>query len=108
MKTVKLSCEIIKDLLPLYVDGVVSEESKKLLEEHFAECNNCQELAEQMQLNVKKEQETNLVESEALNNLSKKWNRKLFFSMLKGILSTLAFVLLTLAIIYIFVGIEIG
>lgn len=108
MKTVKLSCEIIKDLLPLYVDGVVSEESNNLIETHFVDCNNCRKLAEQMQLNIKKEQETNLVESEALNNLSKKWNRKLFFSMLKGILSTLAFVLLTLAIIYLFVGIKIG
>lgn len=108
MKTVKLSCEIIKDLLPLYVDGDVSEESKNLIETHFVECNNCRELADQMQLNIKKEQETNLVEFESLNNLSKKWNRKLFFSMLKGILSTLAFVLLTLAVIYLFVGIKIG
>ena len=37
----KISCNIIGDLLPLYVDGAVSEETKKLVEEHLAECEDC-------------------------------------------------------------------
>lgn len=35
------SCEIIKDLIPLYVDDVCSEESKILVEEHLVECKEC-------------------------------------------------------------------
>ena len=34
-------CEIIKDLIPLYVDDVCSEKSKGLIEEHIAECEEC-------------------------------------------------------------------
>lgn len=39
METVK--CEVIKDLLPLYVDDVVSKESRELVEEHLDGCTEC-------------------------------------------------------------------
>lgn len=39
----KTSCEIIKDLLPLYCDGICSEESKKTVEEHLQSCADCKE-----------------------------------------------------------------
>lgn len=35
------NCEIIRDLLPLYCDGVCSEASKKAVEEHLDECALC-------------------------------------------------------------------
>lgn len=34
-------CPIVKDLIPLYIDGVVSEESKNYIEEHVSECDEC-------------------------------------------------------------------
>lgn len=37
----KHNCEIIRDLLPLYCDGVCSEASKKAVEEHLEECALC-------------------------------------------------------------------
>lgn len=37
----KISCDIIKDLLPLYVDGACSDESVNLVEEHLKECSDC-------------------------------------------------------------------
>ena len=37
----KCRCGIIKDLLPLYVDHVCSDESKELIEEHLLECEKC-------------------------------------------------------------------
>ena len=39
---------MINDLLPLYIDGVCSEESKKLVEEHMKTCDSCRKTAEQM------------------------------------------------------------
>lgn len=36
-----IPCEVIKDLLPLYVDDICSEKSKRLIEEHLAECEEC-------------------------------------------------------------------
>lgn len=37
----KLSCEIIQDLLPLYVDNACSPDSRKAVEEHLAQCSAC-------------------------------------------------------------------
>ena len=37
----KQNCEIIKDLLPLYIDDACSHESKKSMEEHLQECIDC-------------------------------------------------------------------
>lgn len=37
----KYDCEIIKDLLPLYCDGVCSEQSKNAVEEHLKVCESC-------------------------------------------------------------------
>ncbi len=37
----KISCGIIQDLLPLYAEGIASEDSRKLVEEHLGECPSC-------------------------------------------------------------------
>ena len=39
----KYPCDIIQDLLPLYFDGVCSEESKKAIEKHLSECFACKD-----------------------------------------------------------------
>lgn len=44
-----IDCEIIQDLLPLYVDGVVSESSTELVEKHFLECESCKKKCSQYQ-----------------------------------------------------------
>lgn len=37
----KISCDIIKDLIPLYVDNVCSNDTKIAIEEHIGECKSC-------------------------------------------------------------------
>lgn len=44
----KNNCELIKDLLPLYADEVCSEESRKAVAEHIAECSDCRSDLEKM------------------------------------------------------------
>ena len=34
-------CNIIKDLLPLYIDDVLSDDSRELVEKHLKECTKC-------------------------------------------------------------------
>ena len=43
------NCGIIDDLLPLYVDGACSEESKAAIEVHLASCEACRKKLERMQ-----------------------------------------------------------
>lgn len=38
----KMNCEIIKDLLPLYIDNVCSDESRNAVEEHINNCPICE------------------------------------------------------------------
>lgn len=39
----KYPCSLIQDLLPLYHDGVCSEESNKIIEVHLSECSSCKD-----------------------------------------------------------------
>ena len=34
----KIDCDIVKDLLPLYTEQLVSEKSRMAIEEHLEEC----------------------------------------------------------------------
>lgn len=47
----KYPCEIIRDLLPLYVDDVVSEESRSAVDEHLTECDSCREMRDELRAN---------------------------------------------------------
>lgn len=44
----KYSCEMIRDLLALYMDDVCSEESKKAVKEHLQECEDCRRMLQDM------------------------------------------------------------
>lgn len=44
----KTPCSVIRDLLPLYQDGVCSPESRQLVEEHLEECETCRAEWERM------------------------------------------------------------
>ena len=44
----KLNCEIVKDLLPLYGEDLVSEVSREAVETHLQSCRMCEELYRQM------------------------------------------------------------
>lgn len=50
----KMKCEVIRDLFPSYIDGLTSEESNRLIEEHLQDCKECREYLDEM----KKEVET--------------------------------------------------
>ena len=43
-----MNCEIIKDLIPLYIDGCCSKESERAVEEHLSDCSECKKLFEEM------------------------------------------------------------
>ena len=51
----EISCNIIRDILPLYVDEAVCEETKELVEEHLFTCEDCRKEAEMMKKSVDKE-----------------------------------------------------
>jgi len=47
-----ISCDVIRDLLPLYVDDVCSETSKRLVVEHVKKCENCRKILESLRVDI--------------------------------------------------------
>lgn len=45
----KVTCEIIEDLLPLYVDNVCSAQSRQAVKQHLQECEKCRSTFESTQ-----------------------------------------------------------
>lgn len=58
----ELACEIVKDLLPLYVDGMVSDVSKKSIEEHLEHCTTCNEVYHNMTFDLEIEEQSSEVQ----------------------------------------------
>ena len=46
--TMSNKCDIIQDLLPLYIDGACSKASEEMIEEHIETCPHCKEIYEKM------------------------------------------------------------
>ena len=86
----KLECHVVQDLLPMYADGLVSEETKKDIEEHLAECTECSALLEEMK---KEENIVNDTDVKEIDFLKKVRNRTK-----KTILLTAAAALLLVAV----------
>ncbi len=104
----KISCEIIKDILPLYHDGVCSDDSKTMVEEHLAYCDSCkaelQVMGEELPLN---NTEQNLNKAEAVKKLSRRWKKGMKKSLLKGILITTVIIALVTLVLYSFMDFRI-
>ncbi|MDF2923343.1 MAG: hypothetical protein K0R57_2257 [Paenibacillaceae bacterium] len=100
----KISCDIIKDLLPLYHDNVCSNDSKTMVEEHLDYCDSCKAelraMDEELPLN---NTEQNLNEAEAVKKLSRRWKKGMHKSLLKGILITIVIVVLVALVLYSFI-----
>lgn len=104
-----ISCEIVKDLLPLYHDNVCSNDSKTMVEKHLAYCDSCKaELQAMNDILPLNNTEQNLKEAGAVKNLSKKWKKRMLLSLLKGAFFTLLTVIIIVVILYLFIGIKIG
>lgn len=52
MNETRLSCSVVRDLLPSYIEGITENETTRLVGEHLAECAECRELEETMRTAV--------------------------------------------------------
>jgi hypothetical protein len=84
-----VDCAIIRDLLPLYVDGILSNESKALISNHFATCENCKQEFVNMQSEIReinKVHQENKEEIDTLKSIKKKiFRQKLVTAVLSSV-----------------------
>lgn len=86
----KINCNVIRDLLPLYIEQVVSSDTKILVEEHLSECEDCKAELNRMQAPIKITLDN---DAGPLQNIKKKWNhKKLCISILTAVFVTILFI----------------
>lgn len=67
-------CEVIQDLLPLYIDNICSDESRRMVSEHIESCNECKKLYENMSNPVEQDlPEPELDSKQAFKAIKHKW-----------------------------------
>lgn len=84
----KITCNVIEDLLPLYVEGLISNDTKLLVEEHLNVCSNCKKQLELMKNPKKIPMDTNI-------EPFKKVEKKLFLKKVQLITLSIILVLIT-------------
>lgn len=95
----KNECDIVKDLLPNYIEDLASIETKKYIENHINSCNQCRQALEIMRDDrTSNKNNENQEEKIELNNF-KKYRRKIL--LLK--LFSIGFILVLLIIVLSFV-----
>ena len=68
----KITCDVIQDLMPSYIDGILSEDSKALVEEHMGTCQECRKMLEIMKEEQGKEQNQMRSSAATLKKIRKK------------------------------------
>ncbi|MDD6032497.1 MAG: zf-HC2 domain-containing protein [Oscillospiraceae bacterium] len=82
----KLPCNLIRDLLPLYGEGLCSPETTDAVQEHLAVCSECREALKNLQLPAPLPPEPAL----PLRTLKRELARRWFLSVLTAVLLVLA------------------
>ena len=86
----KNKCNIIRDILPLYVEDMVSADTSAFVEEHLEKCAECRAELEDMKKSNGLEKSNVSVEDEVmpLKAFKKKWYRQLNLIMTVCVLAT--------------------
>lgn len=82
-----VSCNVIQDLIPLYVEELLSEDSRKLVETHLDECEACSK-----ELDILQSMDTVPIETDIqpLQKIQKTIQKKKWYAVLIAILMTLS------------------
>ena len=78
----KISCDVVQDLLPLYHDGVCSKDSSEIVDTHLQNCEICKKMLTDMDSDVMPEAAK---EATPLLSIQIKWNKEKRKAFLKGL-----------------------
>ncbi len=98
----KHNCDVIRDLLPGYIDNILSDTGNELVKNHLRECEECHKIYKEMEEGIGKDDlsASDTMVVDALKKIRKRTNRlKITIGILMGIL----FILLLSAALKIYV-----
>lgn len=95
----KLPCKVIQDMLPMYYDGVCSQESRELVESHLSECQQCNRIYQDIQYEMHYA-DLSTEDLKPLKKIANEWKKSKRASLKKGACIALAAVfMLTVALV---------
>lgn len=86
----KIPCSMILDLLPNYIEGLCSQETAALVEEHLAQCEDCRKACEALKAPMEAD---TVPKQETISNPFRKIRKKHLRNLLLAIVCTAAVVL---------------
>ncbi|KMM37985.1 zf-HC2 domain-containing protein [Guptibacillus hwajinpoensis] len=89
-----ISCNMIRDILPLYVENLASQDTRDLVEEHIASCENCKKRLEEMRTFEEPPVDTDIA---PLRNIQNTLRRKKLQTIIFSVMVTLVFAVVTMA-----------
>ncbi|MCA0970825.1 zf-HC2 domain-containing protein [Halobacillus litoralis] len=90
----KISCHVIRDLLPLYAEDMASQDTRDLVEEHIVYCENCKKQLEEMRTVEAPPVDTDIA---PLRNIQQTLRRKKLQTILFSVMVTLVLAVVTIA-----------
>ncbi len=87
MRELRERCSLVRDLLPLYIDGLVGEDSIKIIEAHLDICASCKEQYEAMGTKAK-------IETNSLQDVKRPFLRIKRFYITRTLLAVLVLTIL--------------
>ncbi|OCA85243.1 anti-sigma factor family protein [Pseudobacillus wudalianchiensis] len=90
----KISCNMIRDILPLYVEDMASQDTRDIVEEHIASCENCKKRLEEMRTLEELPIDTDI---DPLRNIQNTLRREKLQTIILSVMVTLVFAVVTMA-----------
>lgn len=72
----KITCDVIKDLIPAYVDGTLSNDSKTLVDEHVSFCTECKAYMEDIQMPRSEQAQSRIEQARPLRKIKNRLLRR--------------------------------
>ena len=90
----EVNCNIIRDILPLYVDEVVSDDTKELVEEHLEGCEECSWENEVLKMNIMftEAPRARIEDGKPLKKIKNRYRLKKWLTALIAVVITVAFI----------------
>lgn len=83
----KISCDIIRDLLPLYAENMTSSASNEMVEAHLEECESCSKYLDELRKPAKLPEQ---ITAQNLNHIKKEIGKRRLFAVLTAVFLVLS------------------
>lgn len=81
-----LSCEVVSDLLPTYIDGLTSNTTNQAIESHLENCGHCREVYEQMKQPEEFAQQEMKQSIDYLKKVRKRTRQRIFIGVMIAVI----------------------